>query len=93
MLLDDFTCTVELKGPDVLNGLRQISDFSSQNIVTADTPPSWLRNAGYRGRNYIHIKPKGKLQPKINARKSRIFVDMDEMSVVGSDLTMVRRRR
>ena len=84
-------------GTDVLNGLRQICKESKD--IISDPPPSWIRKAVYRGRHQVCIKPRKKFADKKSLkdnRKSRIVVEDfhdsdEEMSIFGSDITVVNR--
>merc|ERR1719273_2860366 len=107
VIMEDFKSSIEIKGHDVLNGLREISQKSKEMI--SQPPPSWIQKAVYRGRHQVCIKPKKKVQTstpsrsaanrkkeKNNFRKSRIVVEedfngLDEMSMV-SDKTVYNRR-
>ena len=44
--MEDFKSSIEIKGHDVLNGLREISQKSKEMI--SQPPPSWIQKAVYR---------------------------------------------
>ena len=88
--MEDFKSSIEIKGHDVLNGLREISQKSKEMI--SQPPPSWIQKAVYRGRHQVCIKPKKKTlqtstpsrstaanrkKGKNDFRKSRIVVEED----------------
>ena len=93
--MEDLKCTLEVKGTNILKGLRQMCETS--NGLVSNPPPSWIKKSVYRGRNYVYIKPKKPLTSGTNetqnARKSRIFVkDFDEMSFAGSEITVIHHK-
>ena len=92
--MGDFRTTLELKGTDVLNGLRQICELQSSDAnLVADPVPSWICKAVYRGRNQVYIKPKQlPTRSPLKSSQKRLTED-DEMSVIGSDITIIHRRR
>lgn len=98
LIMEEIKSSIEIKGNDVLNGLREISQ-NSKGIISEPTP-SWVQKAVYRGRHQVCIRPKKKLTStpsaaiRKNIQKSRIIVedfhDLDEMSIV-SDKTVYNR--
>ena len=78
ILVEDVSTTIDMKGSDVLNSLR---DLATNSDVILDPLPDWVTKAVYRGRNHIKIKPR-LINPKKNARK----MDLDEISISGSDM-------
>ena len=46
VIMEDFKSSIEIKGHDVLNGLREISHKSKEMI--SQPPPSWIQKAVYR---------------------------------------------
>lgn len=86
-LLEGIHATLEIEGSDVLNALRKIC--STSNLYKTDPTPQWIQKAVYRGRNHVHIRPK---QPVSPSKRSRIVLnDLDEMSIVNSDVTIFNR--
>ena len=92
--MENVTATIDLRGTDVLNSLRHLV---SQSDIITDPLPAWVTKAVYRGRNHVIIKPRvkrlsasasknGKRQSVSNLR------DFDEMSLAGSDITVLSRR-
>merc|ERR1711881_7090 len=89
IMLEDMTATIDIKGTDVLNGLKFLTENSD---VILEPLPSWTTKAVYRGRNHINIKPtttsttspitKNIHRPIMQASTSSRFV-MNEISVMG----------
>jgi len=108
VIMEDFKSSIEIKGHDVLNGLREISQKSKE--IISQPPPSWIQKAVYRGRHQICIKPKKKTlqtstpsrsaanrkKGKNDFRKSRIVVEDDFQGLdemsMVSDRTVYNRR-
>ena len=87
-LLEGIHATLEIQGSDVLNALRKIC--ATSNLYQTDPTPQWIQKAVYRGRNHVHIRPK---QPVSPSKRSRIVLnDLDEMSIVNSDVTILNRQ-
>jgi len=99
LVAEDVKSSIEVKGSDVLNALRQISQESKD--IISQSPPAWMKKAVFRGRNQVCIRPRKKVptstprSTKImkNKQKSRIIIEdgdedlNDEMSIA-SDATI-----
>lgn len=86
-LMENVTATIELKGNDVLNSLRNLA--SNSDIIMDPLPP-WVTKAVYRGRNHVNIKPRILASSPSKLNRSR---NLDEMSIAGSDLTVLNLNR
>jgi len=95
----DVKSSIEVKGSDVLNALRQIS-LESKDIISQN-PPAWMKKAVFRGRNQVCIRPRktvptstprsAKIQK--NKQKSRIIIEdgdeeLDDEMSMASDKTV-----
>ena len=94
--MENVTATIDLRGNDVLNSLRHLV---SQSDIITDPLPAWVTKAVYRGRNHVIIKPRVKRlsssASKNNGGKRKSVSnlrDFDEMSLAGSDITVLSRR-
>ena len=95
--MENVTATIDLRGNDVLNSLRHLV---SQSDIITDPLPAWVTKAVYRGRNHVIIKPRVKRLSSSAASKNNggkrqsvsNFRDFDEMSLAGSDITVLSRR-
>ena len=74
----------------MLNGLRELCE---KTTLVTDPPPSWIRKSVYRGRNKIFIKPKNAQMSSRPRQKEQLFTEIEEMSVAGSDITIINRGR
>ena len=51
--MEEFKSSIDIKGHDVLNGLREISQKSKE--IISQPPPSWIQKAVYR--YFFHFHP------------------------------------
>lgn len=96
---EDVKSSIEVKGSDVLNALRQISQESKD--IISQNPPAWMKKAVFRGRNQVCIRPRKKVTTSTprstkvmkNNQKSRIIIedgneDLDDEMSIASDATV-----
>ena len=55
VLAEDLDVRLEISGPDVLNGVRDLAANASP-VFVGSTLPAWMAKAANRGRNVIALK-------------------------------------